>query len=159
MRVMRPAREEEAPAEGLGGCHRLFQSYASGPAGQVVGHHLDGQPGCIGGEAARGEMVQPDAVFEVAYRVLDLGVAAVVGLQFQDIPLPVGDEGVIAVAGEQRQLGAGRGPHPADDEPHRHNAWLALERCVFSLSHVGSTVHPVRDGRPLRLGYGLDEMA
>ena len=41
----------------------------------------------------------------------------------------------------------------------RHSAWLALERCVFSLSHVGSTVHPVRDGRPLRLGYGLDEMA
>ena len=107
----------------------------------------------------RGEMVQPDAVFEVAYRVLDLGVAAVAGLQFQDIPLPVGAEGVIAVAGEQRQLGAGRGPHPADDEPHRHSAWLALERCVFSLSHVGSTVHPVRDGRPLRLGYGLDEMA
>ena len=28
-------------------------------SGQVVGHRLDGQPGAVGGEAARGEMVQP----------------------------------------------------------------------------------------------------
>ena len=48
------------------------------PAGQVVGHRLDGQPGAVGGEAARGEMVQPDAVLEVAYGILDLGVAAMV---------------------------------------------------------------------------------
>ena len=41
-------------------------------------HHLDGQPGSVVGEAPRGEMVQPDAVLEVAYRILDLGVAAVV---------------------------------------------------------------------------------
>ena len=58
-------------------------------------HHLDRQPGAVGGEAARGEMVQPDAVLEVAYRILDLGVAAVVGLQFQGLSVPVGDEAVI----------------------------------------------------------------
>ena len=54
---------------------------------KVVGHHLDGQPGTLGGEAARGEMVQPDAVLEVSDGVLDLGVAAVVGLQFQGVPV------------------------------------------------------------------------
>ena len=35
----------------------------------------------IGGETARGEMVQPHAVLEVSDGILDLGVAAMVGLQ------------------------------------------------------------------------------
>ena len=48
-----------------------------------------------------GMMVQPDAVLEVAYGILDLGVAAMIGLQFQRLPIPVGDEGVIAVSGER----------------------------------------------------------
>ena len=76
----------EALPEGLGGYQLLPQTDACCPAGQVMGHHLDRQPGSVGSEAAGGEMVEPDAVLEVAYRVLDLGVAAVVGLQFQDIP-------------------------------------------------------------------------
>ena len=37
----------------------------------------------IGGEATRGEMVEPDAVLEVSDGVLDLGVAPMVGLQFR----------------------------------------------------------------------------
>ena len=53
-----------------------------------MGHRLDGQPGAVGGEAARGEMVQPDAVLEVAYGILDLGVAAMVSLQFEQLPVP-----------------------------------------------------------------------
>ena len=81
----------------------------------------------LSGEAARGEMVQPDAVLEVAYRILDLGVAAVVGLQFQCLPVPVGDEVVIAVGGEESQLGTGSGLHPPDDEPHRRGIRLTLE--------------------------------
>ena len=32
-------------------------------------------------------MVQPYAALEVAYRILDLGVAAVAGLQFQGFPV------------------------------------------------------------------------
>ena len=100
---------EEAPPEGLGGHHLLAQTDTRGPAGQVVGHHLYRQPGAVGGEAARGEMVQPDAVLEVAYRILNLGVAAMIGLQFEHLPVPVGDEAVIAVGSEGSQLGAGRG--------------------------------------------------
>ena len=46
-------------------------------------------------------VVQPDAVLEVAYGVLDLGVAAMIGLQFQGLPIAVGDEAVIAVSGER----------------------------------------------------------
>ena len=61
-------------------------------------------------------MVQPDAVLEVAYGVLDLGVAAMVSLQFQGLSVPVGDEAVIAVGGEEGQLGTGRGLHPPDDD-------------------------------------------
>ena len=67
----------------------------------------------VGGEAPRRHVVQPDAVFEVAYGVLDLGVAAMIGLQFQRLPIAVGDEGVIAVSGEEGELGTGRRLPPA----------------------------------------------
>ena len=76
---------------------------------RLWGHHLHRQPGGVGGEAARGEMVQPHAVLEVSDGVLDLGVAAMVGLQFQSqgLPIAVGDEAVIAVGGEEGQMGTG----------------------------------------------------
>ena len=126
LRVM-SGQGKEAPPEGLGGRHRLSQSDAPGPAGQIVGHDLYRQPGSIGREAPRGEMIEPHAVLEIADGILDLGVAAVVGLQFEGVPIPVGDEAVIAVGGEQGQLGAGRGPHPAYDEPHRRGTGLTGE--------------------------------
>ena len=91
---------EEPPPEGLGGHHLFAQTDARCPAGDIVGHHLYRQPGAVGGEAARGEMVEPDAVVEVSDGILDLGVAAMVGLQFQGPSVPVGDEAVIAVGGE-----------------------------------------------------------
>ena len=86
---------EEASSEGLGGHHRLTQTDARGPAGEVVGDHLHRQPGGVGGEAARGEMVESDAVLEVSDGVLDRGVAAMGGLQFQGCPVPVGDAAVL----------------------------------------------------------------
>ena len=92
-----------------------------------MGHHLNRQPSAVGGEAPRRHVVQTDAVLEVAYGVLDLGVAAVVGLQLQGFPVPVGDEAVIAVGGEEGQLGTGRRLHPPDDEPHRRGVRLTLE--------------------------------
>ena len=77
---------EEPPPEGLGGHHLLAQTDARRPASQVVRHHLHRQPGGVGGEAARGEMIQPHAIPEVSDGVLDLGVAAMVSLQFQGLP-------------------------------------------------------------------------
>ena len=50
-------------------------------------------------------MIQPHAVLQVSNGVLDLGMAAVVGLQLQGFPVPVGDEAVIAIGGEEGQLG------------------------------------------------------
>ena len=70
-----------------------------------------GTPRSIGGEAARGEMVQADAVLEVSDGILDLERGGDVGLQFQGLPVPVGDEAVIAVGSEEGQLGTGRGLH------------------------------------------------
>ena len=70
---------------------------------------------------------ESDAVFQVSNGVLDLGVAAMIGLQFQGFPVPVGDEAVIAVGGEEGQLGTGRGLHSPDDEPHRRGAGFTLE--------------------------------
>ena len=100
-------QSEDPPPEGLGGHGPLAQTNPRRPAGQVVRHHLYRQPGTVGGEAARGEMVQPHAVLEVAYRILDLGVTAMIGLQFQRLPIAVSDAGVIAVSGEEGELGTG----------------------------------------------------
>ena len=86
---------EDPPPDGLGGHDLLAQTEPGHPQGQVVGHHLYGEPGGVGGEAARGEMVQPDAVLEISNGILDLGVSAVGRLQFEHLPVPVGDEGVI----------------------------------------------------------------
>ena len=83
-----------------------------------------------------GMWFSPYAVLEVAYRILDLGVAAMVGLQFQGVAVPVSDEGVIAVAGEEGQLGTGSGFHPPDDKPHRSSAGLTLEGGVKLVSEV-----------------------
>ena len=82
---------EETPSEGLGGHHRFAQPDAGGPAGQVVGDDLDGQPGGVGGEAACGEMVKPHAVLQVPDGIFDLSVAAMVRLEIQGISVPVGD--------------------------------------------------------------------
>ena len=79
---------------------------------KIVGHHLDGQPGAVGWAAARREMVEPHAVFEVSDGILDLGVAAMVGFQCQGVSVPVGDAAVIAVAGEEGQLGTECGFYP-----------------------------------------------
>ena len=50
-----------------------------------------------------------------------------IGLQFQRLPIAVGDEGVIAVSGEEGELGTGRRLHPPDNEPHRRGVRLGLE--------------------------------
>ena len=81
-------------------------------------------------------MVQPHAVLEVSDGILDLGVAAMVSLQFEHLPVPVGDEAVIAVGGEEGQLGTGRGLHSPDDEPHRCGAGLSPEGGVEGVSEV-----------------------
>ena len=53
-------------------------------------HHLYRQPSAVGGETAGRHVVQPDAVLEVSDGILDLGVAAMTGLQFEQLPVPVG---------------------------------------------------------------------
>ena len=170
-RAGEPSRQgEEPPPEGLGGHDLLAQSDSRRPAGQVVGHRLYRQPGGVGGEAARGEMVQPDAVLEVAYRILDLGVAAMVSLQIEHLPVPVGDEAVIAIAGEEGQLGTRRGLHPPEVIWIRSGwlrgsiYWVLLFRGRFlvakPLSQIQrSTFLPLQDANPTPSfgGFGLSK--
>ena len=88
-RAGEPSGQGEEPSpKGLGGRDLLAQTDPRRPAGQVVGHHLYRQPSAVGGEAAGRHVVQTDAVLEVSNGVLDLGVAAVVGLQFQGLSRP-----------------------------------------------------------------------
>ena len=135
-----PHQSEDPSPEGLGDQGPLAQTNPRRPAGQVMRHHLYRQPGAVGGEAPRRHVVQPDAVLEVAYGVLDLGVAAMIGLQFQRLPVPVGDEGVIAVSGEEGELGTGCRLHPPDNEPRRRGVRLGLERGVEPVSKVSNSV-------------------
>ena len=72
-----PSQGEEASAQGLGGDDLLAQTDARGPAGQIVSDYLDGQPGAVGGEAPRGEVIETHAVFEITDGILDLGVARI----------------------------------------------------------------------------------
>ena len=86
-----------------------------------MGDGLYGQPGPLWQaqdwrEKARGEVVEPHAVLEIADGVLNLGVAAVVGLQIQRVAISVGDEGVRAAVGEECQLGATLCPCPGRAE-------------------------------------------
>ena len=98
---------EEASSEGLGGRHRCSPR----PMRVVQRARLwaivwDGQPGGVGGKAARGEMVETHAVLEVADGVLDLGMAAVVRLEFQGVAVSIGDEAVIAVVDQAGPTGS-----------------------------------------------------
>ena len=78
-------QSEDPPPEGLGGYGPFAQTNPRRPAGEVMRHHLDRQPGTVGCETPRRHVVQPHAVLKVAYRILDLGVAAMIGLQFQGL--------------------------------------------------------------------------
>ena len=69
-------QSEDPPPEGLGDHGPLAQTNPRRPAGQVMRHHLDRQPGAVGGEARRRHVVQPDAVLEVSDGILDLGDTA-----------------------------------------------------------------------------------
>ena len=63
-------QSEDPPPEGLGGYGPFAQTNPRRPAGEVMRHHLDRQPGAVGCETPRRHVVQPDAVLEVAYGVL-----------------------------------------------------------------------------------------
>ena len=103
--------------------------------------------------------VQRARLWAITWTASQAALAAMVRLQFQRLPIPVGDAGMIAVGGEEGQLGAGRGSHPPEDEPHRCGAGLALAGGVDRLGYVGGTIRPVGNGSPVHLGYGLDHTA
>ena len=102
--------------------------------------HLYRQPGGVGGEAARGEMVQPphtclrspDGDYSIS------SVAAMVGLQFEHLPVPVGDEAVIAV--RRRRL-----------VPAGNRAWASHAGRLSTAPFCGVTVG-FHSGRECRTG-------
>ena len=95
-----------------------------------------------------GMMVESHTVLEITDGVLHLGVATMVRLQFQGVSLFVGDEGVVGVVGDKRQLGAWGGFHPTHDETYRHGVGIARKGRVGRFGHVCGPIHPVGYGRP-----------
>ena len=97
-RAGEPADETEEPtSQGLGGDDARTEADPARPARHVVRHHLYRQPGAAGGEPARRQMGQGDALLDVADGVLDLGVPTVVGLELEGVAVTVGDEGAVVI--------------------------------------------------------------
>ena len=119
---------------------------------------MQGEAARRAGNPSRKPEEMSSAVLEVAYRVLDLGVATMIGPQFQGLFVPVDDEAVIALSGEQGELGTGRRLHPPDIEPHQRGVRLGLERGVISVGDIGGAVHSVGNGSPGLLWYRLDQV-
>ena len=95
---------QKAAAQGVGGDDGIALADAGGPAGHVVGQDVEAEPGRVGAEATGWQMVESDAVFQVAYGVFDFGVGSVVGFQFDGVTDAVGDERMVGVGGQQGQL-------------------------------------------------------
>ena len=58
---------------------------------------------------AGGQVGQPAAALQVGDDLLDDGVLLVVGLDVEQLPVPIGDEGVVAEGDVEGQLRAGVG--------------------------------------------------
>ena len=100
-------------------------------------------------------MVESEVVLELADLVFDHGVAAVLGLQFQDGAGPVGDEGVIVVKTGQLELALGLLLLiSAHDEPGGHRLSLAMvgvgESQIVGFRHLGAPALGPGDGAPGR---------
>ena len=70
---------------GAGGGLGVEAADAHGPAGQVVGEDVQGQPGGVGPEAPGGQMVEPDPVFEVPDGVFAVGVGPMPGVELDGV--------------------------------------------------------------------------
>ena len=104
---------EEPPPEGLGGHHLLAQTDARCPAGQVMRHHLDRQPGGVGGETARLrdlrslDILEPEVVGKFLHEVQLLGADRLAAQDLQvvrdlgDFVLACGPDGIAQVASSQ----------------------------------------------------------
>ncbi len=107
-----PWGSQVAPAQGVGGDEALAQANAADPAGQVVGHDVEPQPGGVGAESTRGEVVEAHPVLEVSDGVFDHGVSTVVGLELEGVAISISDEAVVGVADQQGELGPWCRPAP-----------------------------------------------
>ena len=110
-RVIRPAREKNAAGGSWWSppAHPDRSALSNGP----------GYASPVSGQAAR-LWFSPTPYFRSR---MAFSTSALVGLQLQGFPVPVGDEAVIAVGGEEGQLGTGSGLHPPDNEaPVRRRA-------------------------------------
>ena len=100
-----------------------------------------------------------DAVLEVAYGVLDLGVAAMIGLQFQRLPIAVGD-GRDSCIWRRGRAGNRASASPAGQWSRTGGAsGLVWAGCKRLLGDIGGAVpRPVGNGSPVLLWYRLDQV-
>jgi hypothetical protein len=72
---------EETLPEGLHAQWGLTKAQPQEPSSQVVSKDLKPKSGGVGGEPARRQVIETEAVLEIPDGVLDVGVAAMVGFK------------------------------------------------------------------------------
>ena len=117
------------------------------PADHVVGEGGEHRPCGVGGEGPRRAVGHPRSVLQVPDGQLDHGVMAMVGIEEDGGPLPIGDEGVMSPRGEEFGLLADQ-PGAPDDQP--------VPVAIGALGDLGLAADRVVDVRPILLGDGLD---
>ncbi len=143
---------EEPPPEGLGGHHlHPDRSALSNGPGR---HHLYRQQAALAAKRPDGMWFSPTPYFRSR---MAFSTSAWRRWSASSWVSPSRSVMKPSVGGEEGQLGTGSGLHPGN-EPHRCGVGLTLEGGVGGLGHIGGAVHPVWDGRPVRLGYGLDQV-
>ncbi len=76
------------------------------PTNQVVRDRCQHGPRRVGVEVARGTVLKARALLQVTDREFDDGVTTVVGVEEDGVTDAVGDEGVVAIVGEEGRVGA-----------------------------------------------------
>ncbi len=116
------------------------------PADEVVGQRGADEPGRVGEELSRGQVLEARTFFEVPDGELDVGVGAVEGVDVDGVTLEVGHEGEVAPLGPQRGLAPDQSG-AAHDEP---------ASLVGGLGHLGLTIGGCSRSGSRRLVDGRD---
>ena len=127
-RVIRPAREKNRRRRVLVVAIRSPRPIRAVQRARLWAIVWTASQAPLAAEAARGEMVQPDAVLEVSDGLSRLGSWRRWSASSSSNSPSRSVMTVIAVFGEEvRQLGCRRGLHTPDDEPHRRGVRFTLE--------------------------------
>jgi hypothetical protein len=112
-----------------------------------VGQGGEDGPGGVGGEGPRRAVSHPGPGLQIPDDQLHHGVVAMIGIEEEGSPFPIGNEGVVSPRGEELGLLADQSGAPDDQ---------AVPVAIGALSYLSLAADRVFDVSPLLLEDGLD---